>query len=163
MLPLLVAALLGACGLFIVLAPLFAPGRLARPAADGEAGGLVEREASAKLALREVEFDHQLGNLAEDDYRALRERYTRRALAAMKGRYDHERALDDLIETQVRALRDASAAATATTAARPAAPRSPSASASTRRAASNGTAPRPRNSSGGSNGGGASRRRKGRG
>lgn len=107
MLPLLLAALLGACGLFIVLAPLFAPGRAAQANAAAESGGLADREALAKQALRDVEFDHQLGNLAEDDYRALRERYTRRALAAMKGRYDRERSLDDLIETQVRALRDA--------------------------------------------------------
>jgi hypothetical protein len=108
MLVLLLAALLGACALFIVTAPLFSPGRTARSAA--ETGGLVEREAMAKQALREVEFDHQLGNLAEDDYRALRERYMRRALAAMKGRYDRERTVDDIIETQVRALRDVDAA-----------------------------------------------------
>jgi hypothetical protein len=106
MLPLLLAALLGGCALFIVLAPLLAPDGAARAHAVAETGGLADREALAKQALREVEFDHQLGNLAEDDYRSLRERYMRRALAAMKGRYDRERTLDDVIEEQVRAARE---------------------------------------------------------
>lgn len=109
MLPLVVAALLGACGLFIVLAPLFAPGRVLPRGASESETGLGEREAAAKTALRDIEFDRQLGNLAEHDYRTLRERYRRRALAAMKGRYDQERALDDAIETRVRALRDVEA------------------------------------------------------
>ena len=105
MLPLLVAALLGASALFIVMAPLFVAERAAHARAATDSGALVEREALAKQALREVEFDHQLGNLADDDYRTLRERYMRRALAAMKGRYDRERAVDDFIESHVRALR----------------------------------------------------------
>jgi hypothetical protein len=147
MLPLLLAALLGACALFIVLAPLFAPGSAAQSSAGEETTGLVEREALAKQALRDVEFDHQLGNLAEDDYRTLRERYMRRALAAMKGRYDQERTLDDVIETQVRALRDADAAPPATRARRSAGASS-AATRSTpdRRAAASGEPPRKRSS-----------------
>jgi hypothetical protein len=80
----------------------------------------------------------------------------RRALAAMKGRYDQERTLDDLIETQVRALRDADAAkasgAASPTATKPAKKRQ---APSTGGAARNGT-----NASNGSNGG--SKRGKGR-
>ena len=65
-----------------------------------------DREESARAALQEVEFDFQLGNLGEDDYRSLRERYMRRALSALKSRHDRERALDDAIEEQVRKLRE---------------------------------------------------------
>ncbi len=65
-----------------------------------------DREESARAALQEVEFDFQLGNLGEDDYRSLRERYMRRALSALKSRHDREQALDDAIEEQVRKLRE---------------------------------------------------------
>ncbi|HEX9055962.1 MAG TPA: hypothetical protein VF818_00380 [Ktedonobacterales bacterium] len=105
MLPIVLAALLGLSALAVVLAPLYAAGRHHAPPDGVPATALADREAAAKAALRDVEFDHQLGNLADDDYRTLRERYTRRALAALKGRYDHERALDEAIEAQVRALR----------------------------------------------------------
>src|SRR5690348_9345979 len=47
-----------------------------------------EREQGARDALREVELDFQLGNIAEQDYRRLRERYMQRALVALKSRYD---------------------------------------------------------------------------
>ncbi len=104
MIPLLWAALLGLSALAIVLAPLFVPA----PAGDADpaaAPALAERERAAKAALRDVELDYQLGNLDGDDYRALRDRYTRRALMALKGRYDRERALDAAIEERVAALR----------------------------------------------------------
>ncbi len=106
-----VAAVLGLWALIIVLRPLY--GRRQQAATQVEtlpALALAEREAAAKAALQDVEFDYQLGNLGEDDYQSLRERYTRRALVAMKGRYDRERALDDAIEEQVRALVAKSAA-----------------------------------------------------
>jgi hypothetical protein len=65
-----------------------------------------DREQTARAALQEVEFDYQLGNLDEDDYRTLRERYMRRALTALKFRHDHEQAIDDAIEEQLRKLRE---------------------------------------------------------
>jgi hypothetical protein len=108
MVPLLLAGLLGLSALLIVVAPLYAPAGVRRAAADPDGAStsaLAEREAAAKAALHDVEFDYQLGNLAEDDYQALRERYTRRVLAALKGRYDQERALDEAIEEQVRELK----------------------------------------------------------
>ena len=111
MLPLLLAALLGLAALVVVLAPLFTT-TIAPAATDSDAQILAERERDAKAALHDVDFDYQLGNLADDDYRGLRERYVRRALTALKGRYDHEKALDDAIEAQVRALRARDTAAT---------------------------------------------------
>ena len=65
-----------------------------------------EREQTARTALQEVELDFQLGNLAETDYRSLRERYMRRALLAMKSRHNREQELDEAIEEQLRRMRD---------------------------------------------------------
>jgi hypothetical protein len=68
--------------------------------------GQAEQEQAARAALHEVELDYQLGNITEADYRALRERYTRRALRALKVRYDREQELDDLIEQQLQRLKE---------------------------------------------------------
>ena len=91
-----------------------------------------DSEQAARLSLQEVELDYQLGNIAEADYRTLRERYMRRALVAMKSRYGNapnatghgedeneldtgdaqiiqdgqDTDLDALIEEQVRKLRE---------------------------------------------------------
>lgn len=91
-----------------------------------------DSEQAARLSLQEVELDYQLGNIAEADYRTLRERYMRRALVAMKSRYDNmpndtgqyedenelgtedtqniqdgqDTDIDALIEEQVRKLRE---------------------------------------------------------
>lgn len=104
--PLVIAVLLGLAGLAIVIFPLLG---LDRETAEAEAGGpiaeVAERERSARDALREVEFDHRLGNLDDSDYQALRARYERRALAALKTRYQREQELDALIEQQLDALR----------------------------------------------------------
>ncbi len=68
--------------------------------------GQTERELAARSALHEVELDYQLGNIAEDDYRTLRERYMRRALRELKARYDREQELDEVIEEQLRQLKE---------------------------------------------------------
>jgi cytochrome c-type biogenesis protein CcmH len=68
----------------------------------------LEQELAAEdpTALQEVELDFQLGNLAETDYRTLRDRYMRRALLAMKSRHDREQELDEAIEEQLRRMRE---------------------------------------------------------
>ena len=63
-----------------------------------------EQEQQARAALQEVELDYQLGNIAEPDYRSLRERYMRKALVALKARYEQE--LDAEIEEQLRKLKE---------------------------------------------------------
>ncbi len=60
----------------------------------------------AKAALQEVELDYQLGNLEEADYRSWKERYTRRAILAMKSRQNSEQELDALIEAQLRRMKE---------------------------------------------------------
>lgn len=107
MMPLIIAALLGLSAMFIVLYPLLGletqPETTARTSETDEAA---EHERLAKRALRDVDFDYRLGNLGEGDYEALRERYERRALAAMRTRYEREQALDTLIDQQLAALRE---------------------------------------------------------
>lgn len=128
MVGIVVAVVLGLLSLAFVLQPLYTGARATRrgklttldnendsmtstissipaPSASAESGQ-TEREQAARAALHEVELDYQLGNITEADYRALRERYTRRALRELKARYDREQELDDLIEQQVRQLRE---------------------------------------------------------
>jgi hypothetical protein len=108
------AILLGVLALAFVLYPLYQrtkakiryiePGAVPTPRPSDVQQ--TDREQAARSALQEVEFDFQLGNLAEDDYRSLRERYMRRALSALKSRHDREQVIDELIEEQVRKLRE---------------------------------------------------------
>ena len=109
LLPLLVAILLAVLTLALVLYPLYrhAPVEVAQQRASaGIATAQAEVEQTARIALKEVELDYQLGNLAEPDYRKLRERYTRRAFTAMKSRQLSEEAIDALIEERLRLLKE---------------------------------------------------------
>jgi hypothetical protein len=102
--PLTIAALLGLSAALIVLYPLLGLRGQTDDVADGAVADVAERERAAKGALREVEFDHRLGNLENDDYVALRDRYESQALAALRSRYGRERELDALIDRQLEAL-----------------------------------------------------------
>jgi hypothetical protein len=89
---LLVASGFALLALAYVLYPLYR-GRLAKnvsasplPAKNAQSPSS-DNEQAARLSLQEVELDYQLGNIAEADYRTLREQYMRRALVAMKSRY----------------------------------------------------------------------------
>ena len=76
--------LVGAVAVFVA-APLFNP--------ESEPHGSEEQEnqttrwekqkADAYAALKEAEFDQQMGKLIEEDYRILREKYEARALEAL--------------------------------------------------------------------------------
>lgn len=103
----IVAALLGLAGLAFVLYPLYRrPAAQAHNPAQG-AVGLSEREQNARQSLQEVEFDFQLGNLDEKEYRTLRARYMNRALREMKHRQQREKELDDEIEAELSKLKEA--------------------------------------------------------
>ncbi len=125
MLPIIVATLLGTFALAFVLYPLYRRTPLKAPQAaslitedtpvgagvgpGGEgtlASPLAEHEQTARAALQEVELDYQLGNLAETDYRSLRTRYMRRAVLAMKSRREREQELDEMIEEQLRRMKE---------------------------------------------------------
>lgn len=126
LLPILIAIVLGILALAFVLYPLYHR----TPAPKGETGQaplvpwtnqptdlahsngeqpdstLTDRELAARTALQEIELDYQLGNIAEPDYRGLRERYVRRALVALKSRYEREQELDDVIEAKLQKLKE---------------------------------------------------------
>src|SRR5215471_14516889 len=105
MLPLVIAALLGLSGILVVTYPLLGLEQVRADASAEPVSEVADRERTAKRALRDVDFDYRLGNLDEQDYLALRDRYERRALAALKTRYEREQALDALIDEQLAALR----------------------------------------------------------
>ena len=94
----IISLALGALALIFVLYPLFRSRSVEIARSDVQAvpvegKSAKEREQAARGALQEVELDFQLGNIAETDYRTLRERYMRRALVSLKSRYEHEQAL----------------------------------------------------------------------
>ena len=108
-LPILVASLLGAFALAFVLYPIYrrTPVKTSQVASlTIPVSSQAEREQTARTALQEVELDYQLGNLAEADYRSLRTRYLRRAALAMKFRQEREQELDEMIEEQLRRMKE---------------------------------------------------------
>lgn len=109
LLPILVATLLGACALAFVLYPLYRRTPIKTPQVASlftSASAQDEREKTARTALQEVELDFQLGNLADDDYRSLRTHYMRRAALAMKSRQQREQEFDEMIEEQLRRMKE---------------------------------------------------------
>lgn len=113
----IIALILGLLALAFVLYPLLSGSEAKRSAASVASAQVEEREqarvattesqeTAARAALQEVELDYQLGNIDEPDYRNMRERYMRRALVALKARYDQEQALDEMIEEQLRSMRE---------------------------------------------------------
>ena len=108
LLPLLITILLAVLTLTLVLYPLYrhAPVEVVQQRASVSiATTQAEVEQTARIALKEVELDYQLGNLAEPDYRKLRERYTRRAFTAMKSRQQSQDVIDALIEERLQQLK----------------------------------------------------------
>lgn len=88
---LLIGAVLAACGLAFVLAPLlFGPSHGQRLIdANGGPRGWVSKdaptaEATAVDVLREIEFDRATGKLSDADYGTLKSAYTARALAELR-------------------------------------------------------------------------------
>jgi len=70
----------------VVASPLFRPGvdreeLLAAP--EGEAARWEKQKADAYAAVKEAEFDRQMGKLTDEDYQMLREKYEARALEAL--------------------------------------------------------------------------------
>ena len=107
----IISLALGILALIFVLYPLFRSRPIETPRSEtltpsAEGVSTNEREQAARSALQEVELDFQLGNIAETDYRSLRERYMRRALVSLKSRYEHEQTLDDEIEEQLRKMKE---------------------------------------------------------
>jgi hypothetical protein len=113
MILLLVAALMGLTALALVAYPLLGLDRNGEASSlvAGSAGGAtsgaetLEQESAARQALLDVDFDWRLGNLDQEDYSQLRERYEERALVGLKARYVREQQLDAALERQLATLR----------------------------------------------------------
>ncbi|GCE04281.1 hypothetical protein [Dictyobacter aurantiacus] len=112
---LIIAMVLGLLSLVFVLYPLYTGSmkkdrqtqvEMEREQPETEVKELAEDEQQARSSIQEVELDYQLGNIEEPDYRSLRERYMRRALTALKSRYEREQEIDDDIEQQLRQLKE---------------------------------------------------------
>lgn len=103
-----IAALLGLVALAYILYPLYRhPSPNPEPATQTSSLKLSEREQNARQALQEVEFDFQLGNLDEGEYRSLHTRYMDRALVEMRQRQQQEQEIDAEIERQLQILKAA--------------------------------------------------------
>jgi hypothetical protein len=76
--------LIGAIASFVA-SPLFIPEIAQEPEqlVDLEAPRWEKQKADAYSALKEVEFDLQMGKLTQEDYLVLREKYEARALEAL--------------------------------------------------------------------------------
>jgi hypothetical protein len=110
MILLLVAALMGLTALALVVYPLLGLDRTGgvtglAGATAGATDEITPQESAARQALLDVDFDWRLGNLDQEDYSRLRERYEERALVGLKARYEREQQLDVAIERQLQALR----------------------------------------------------------
>ncbi|MGH7718003.1 MAG: c-type cytochrome biogenesis protein CcmI [Gemmatimonadaceae bacterium] len=108
MIALVVGTVLAVGALAVVLAPLFRDGTAERAStAPPEASAARE----AVEALREVEFDRQMGKLSDADYASLKDEYTREALAAMR---EEDAAVarvgDEEVEAAIRRYRVAAGA-----------------------------------------------------
>jgi len=77
-------AVIGAVGLAVSLPLLRVPAATATtPAGDAERYRLEKEKELAYGAIKEAEFDFQMGKLSPEDYALLRQKYEARALAAL--------------------------------------------------------------------------------
>jgi len=114
MIPLVVGTLLAVAALAFVLYPVFF-GVSRRPRAAAPRAPQMTTRDTAITALREIEFDRATGKLSDVDYGELKARYTREAIAAMRGEASANAgalagaiampSTDDEIEAAVRAFR----------------------------------------------------------
>lgn len=110
MMALLAGALLASLALAFVLYPLFDERAAVTAPRGRRAIGPLTATPDAVDALREIEFDRATGKLSDADYAALRETYTRRALAEMRATgatapQPDESAADDPVEAMIRLQR----------------------------------------------------------
>jgi hypothetical protein len=109
MILLLVAALMGLTAASLVVYPLLGLDRDGADAfvtsATGGVSDMTPQESAARQALLDVDFDWRLGNLDQEDYSQLKERYEERALVGLKAREQREQQLDAAIERHLQGLR----------------------------------------------------------
>lgn len=106
MIALVAGAILAVAALAFVLAPIFLGVRPTRSRATAAESEEDAASARAVSALREVEFDRATGKLSDADYDALKARYTREALAALRAEEPARAGLgDDELEAVILSYR----------------------------------------------------------
>ncbi len=80
----LLAIVLMAAVLAFVALPLFRGARQETAAGDEELSELQARKTAAYTAIKELQFEYELGNLSPSDHRELEEKYKTRAVGIMK-------------------------------------------------------------------------------
>jgi predicted nucleic acid-binding Zn ribbon protein len=107
---LIIAAILALATAFYIAYPLLAGTTRWVPRTTPKARRLEElfsQRESTYAAIKELDFEYQIGNLTDQDYRELRERYEQKAISLLRN-IDEAQQKDDLderIERQVQALR----------------------------------------------------------
>lgn len=116
MIALVLTILLAAGAVTYVAWPLISQAGVA-PNDEPEVDVLRERQQAAVEALRELDYERQIGKLTEPEYFALRERYARQAMALLKVLDQRDAARDQALEQAIAARRGAAATTGASAAA----------------------------------------------
>lgn len=112
------ALLVGGAVLWLVLEPLLRP-QVPRPPALEPEDPLETRRGQSLAALKELDFDREMGKLSDEDYATLRATYTAEALAALRAEEPAATAIDDPAEALIARARGASGTACADCGPRP--------------------------------------------
>lgn len=70
---------------YFVAAPILQSRRLQfKPDSNHKANDLIERKEAIYAAIKDIEFDYQMGKLSEEDFQALRQQYKEEAVGLLK-------------------------------------------------------------------------------
>ena len=102
--------LIGVGSVVYICRPLFIKRddkKIQKPKGKGRHAVLLEHRDSLYSAIRELEFDHRMGKVEDQDYRRMREDYTQRAATVLKelDRSDGRSRIAGEIEREVAAAR----------------------------------------------------------
>ena len=105
----IVSVIIGLLAVALVLFPLAAKRAkrgIEAPESVSRLQGLMDRRDTLMGSLRELEYDKQLGNLSDPDYRSIRDEAEAEVIALMKALDTEANDLPDRIEDEVRSARD---------------------------------------------------------
>ncbi len=102
--------LLGASALFFTLEPLFRWREIAastRNSSSEQYEELLAEKETIYLALKEIEFDHSIGKLSQEDYLDLKHQYEEKAIRVLRAldEFSPVTSIADEIEREIAALR----------------------------------------------------------
>jgi NADH pyrophosphatase NudC (nudix superfamily) len=80
----IIAALLSLGAIYIAVAPLLQPGRATPLVEDDRLVELLGRKDATLRAIKELEFDYQVGKMSQEDYRRHDQRLRRQAIGLMQ-------------------------------------------------------------------------------